>query len=53
MFREIYAIQVEPDGMEIDPSTVAVSEIRGNQEYAGQRVRFAGEEIELTGTAEE
>lgn len=40
IFREVCAMQIDPDGLAFDPNTVTVSEIRGNQEYPGQRVQF-------------
>lgn len=40
VFREVCTMQVEPDGLEFDIDSVTVSEIRGNQEYPGQRVQF-------------
>jgi predicted nucleotidyltransferase component of viral defense system len=40
IFQDICAMQIDPDGLRFDPHTVRVSEIRGNQEYPGQRVQF-------------
>ena len=37
-FREIVTLSVEPDGLEFNPDEIAVSEIREDQEYHGQRV---------------
>lgn len=40
IFREISSIQIEDDGLIFDAESVAVEEIRENQEYAGLRVKL-------------
>jgi predicted nucleotidyltransferase component of viral defense system len=42
LFQEICRVEVEPDGLEFDPETIRVNEIREDQEYQGQRVRLLG-----------
>jgi len=41
VFRNVCGIDVEPDGLRFNASTVAVAPIREEQEYGGQRVRLA------------
>ncbi len=43
VFRDICRLEVEPDGLVFMPDTVTVEEIRGNQEYQGQRVKIRAE----------
>jgi predicted nucleotidyltransferase component of viral defense system len=40
LFKEICAVEVEPDGLIFDVNTIQVEEIRQTQEYPGQRVRL-------------
>jgi predicted nucleotidyltransferase component of viral defense system len=40
VFEEICRVEVEKDGLEFEPNSVEIEEIRGNQEYPGQRVKF-------------
>jgi predicted nucleotidyltransferase component of viral defense system len=40
LFREICQVEVEPDGLTFDSSTLRVEEIRETQEYQGQRVQL-------------
>jgi hypothetical protein len=40
LFGEICQVEVEPDGLTFDSSTLRVEEIRENQEYRGQRVQL-------------
>jgi predicted nucleotidyltransferase component of viral defense system len=40
MFEEICQVEVERDGLEFDPSSIGIEEIRGDQEYPGQRVKL-------------
>lgn len=40
LFQEICTTAVEADGLVFDLATIRVSEIRGNQEYGGQRVKL-------------
>jgi len=40
IFRELCGIEVEADGVEFDPRTVACEEIRAQDEYAGIRVKL-------------
>ena len=40
IFRELCSIEVEADGVEFDPNTVACEEIRAQDEYAGIRVKL-------------
>ena len=40
MFRTICGTEVQPDGLEFDPASLEVTEIREGQEYGGQRVRL-------------
>ena len=39
-FQELCRIEVDPDGVEFDPRTVACEDIRPQDEYAGIRVRL-------------
>lgn len=39
-FKELCTLDVEPDGLRLDPETIRVMEIRGAQEYPGQRVQL-------------
>jgi predicted nucleotidyltransferase component of viral defense system len=39
VFAELCALQVEPDGLTFDPTTIRIEAIRDDQEYQGQRVR--------------
>jgi predicted nucleotidyltransferase component of viral defense system len=40
IFQEICAVKVEPDGLNFEPDSVRVEEIREGQEYQGQRVHL-------------
>jgi hypothetical protein len=40
--REVCAVDVEPDGVVFDPSTVKAERIKEDAEYEGVRVRFVG-----------
>ncbi len=40
VFAEFCALQVEPDGLVFDPTTIRIEAIRDDQEYQGQRVRL-------------
>lgn len=40
IFGSICSVQTEPDGLDFDPSTIRIEEIREDQEYQGQRVRL-------------
>jgi hypothetical protein len=40
LFREICEVEVEPDGLVFDGSSIQVAEIREDQEYQGQRVKL-------------
>jgi len=40
LFREICQVEVEPDALTFDSSTLGVEEIRENQEYQGQRIKL-------------
>lgn len=40
VFSEVCEVNVEPDGLTFDGSSVQVTEIREDQEYQGQRVRL-------------
>ncbi|MBW2084374.1 MAG: nucleotidyl transferase AbiEii/AbiGii toxin family protein [Deltaproteobacteria bacterium] len=40
LFQKICQVEVEPDGLVFDESTVRVEEIRGDQEYQGERIRL-------------
>jgi predicted nucleotidyltransferase component of viral defense system len=42
VFEEICRVEVERDGLAFDPSSIAIEEIRGDQEYSGRRVKLAG-----------
>lgn len=51
MFQNICSVKVKADGLLFDPRSVTVTEIRGQDEYHGQRVKFnarlAGAEISM------
>ena len=40
LFRELCSLDAEPDGLTFHPDSVRVTEIRGGQEYGGQRVQM-------------
>lgn len=40
VFHEICQVEVEPDGLQFDPESIQVTEIREIQEYQGQRIRL-------------
>lgn len=40
MFEEICQVEVDIDGLEFDPDSIAIEEIRGDQEYSGRRVKL-------------
>lgn len=40
VFDEICQVEVEPDGLQFDPGSIQVTEIREFQEYQGQRIRL-------------
>lgn len=40
VFRTLCTLAVDDDGLEFDPTSVAVEAIREDQEYGGQRVKF-------------
>jgi predicted nucleotidyltransferase component of viral defense system len=39
-FREICKTNVEPDGLDFDPESISVFDIRDDQEYGGQRIKL-------------
>jgi len=39
VFAELCALQVEPDGLIFDPTTIRIEAIRDDQEYQGERLR--------------
>ena len=41
-FREIAALEVEPDGVVFDPSSITVAPIRAEDAYGGRRVTLSG-----------
>lgn len=47
IFEDVCTVEVEPDGVKFDPSSITVAEIREGQEYQGLRVKLRG----LLGTA--
>lgn len=40
VFQELCRVDVEPDGLEFDPDSIRVAEIREGQSYQGQRVKL-------------
>jgi predicted nucleotidyltransferase component of viral defense system len=42
VFANLCAVQVKPDGLIFDPTTIRVEATRDDQEYQGQRVRITG-----------
>lgn len=40
IFENICLVEVERDGLAFDPSSIAIEEIRGDQEYSGLRVKL-------------
>jgi predicted nucleotidyltransferase component of viral defense system len=40
IFEGICRVEVERDGLAFDPSSIAIEEIRGDQEYSGRRVKL-------------
>lgn len=40
LFQEICQIKVDPDGLQFDPESLQVTEIREDQEYQGSRVKL-------------
>jgi len=40
VFHELCGVEVEPDGLEFDPDSIRVTEIREGQSYQGQRVKL-------------
>jgi predicted nucleotidyltransferase component of viral defense system len=42
IFQEILEISVQPDGLQFDPASVTIQDIRGAQEYPGKRIGFSG-----------
>lgn len=42
IFRKICTTKVEPDGLEFNPDTIQISEIREELDYPGQRIRLEG-----------
>lgn len=40
VFQELCGVGVEPDGLEFDPDSIRVAEIREDQSYQGQRVKL-------------
>lgn len=40
VFRELCSVEVEPDGVVLDPSSVFCEEIRGQEEYLGIRAKM-------------
>lgn len=40
VFQEMCGVVVEPDGLEFDPDSIRVAEIREGQSYQGQRVKL-------------
>ncbi len=40
VFQELCGVVVEPDGLEFDPDSIRVAEIREGQSYQGQRVKL-------------
>lgn len=47
VFEDVCSVEVEPDGLTFDPSSVTATEIRDGQAYQGLRVKLRG----LMGTA--
>ena len=43
VFQELCRVDVEPDGLEFDPDSIRVAEIREGQSYQGQRVKHERE----------
>lgn len=41
IFQEICQVKVGPDGLEFDPESIQVTEIRETHEYQGQRIRLS------------
>ena len=41
IFQEICQLKVDPDGLEFDPESIQVTEIRETHEYHGQRIRLS------------
>ena len=41
IFQEICQLKVDPDGLEFDPESIQVTEIRDTHEYQGQRIRLS------------
>ena len=39
-FQQITRVEVEPDGLEFDPESIKIAEIREGQDYAGKRVKL-------------
>jgi predicted nucleotidyltransferase component of viral defense system len=42
IFQKILTIPVQPDGIEFEPDSISIQDIRGAQEYPGKRVGFSG-----------
>ena len=42
VFQQVCRVEVEPDGIDFDPDSVQVEDIREDQEYQGRRVRLKG-----------
>ena len=42
VFRDICQLEVEPDGLEFNPDSIRITEIREGLEYPGQRIRLEG-----------
>lgn len=40
VFQDLCHVEVEPDGLEFDPDSIRVAEIREGQSYQGQRVKM-------------
>jgi predicted nucleotidyltransferase component of viral defense system len=40
VFHEICQVEVKPDGLQFDPASIQVTEIREIQEYQGQRIKL-------------
>ena len=40
VFHELCRVEVEPDGLEFDPDSIRIAEIREGQSYQGQRVKM-------------
>ena len=42
VFEDVCTVEVDPDGLQFDPASITVGEIREGQEYGGLRVKLRG-----------